>query len=213
MWFYNHCWGILTLKLLICLQVAYSCFIKEDISGWTTNVGVNTSLALNNPDPVIAVYQNAQLNYNQWGNILQVKDHQLRIEINWFCDFYTGRRYLSMGISHPSKPPPSRKQFTLVERIELTANKTKGDRHIIALVQVQNDRELVASGVNVFAAWNLPDGSTLPAEDLPLFSGYACFKIRNASRRTYTLNIEDVELTDHIFDSNNTVLSASIKVK
>jgi hypothetical protein len=43
--------------------------------------------------------------------------------------------------------------------------------------------------------------------------GYAYFEIRNASRGTYTLSINNVMLADHRFDTANSVLSASIAVK
>ena len=63
------------------------------------------------------------------------------------------------------------------------------------------------------ATWKYPDGSTKSVHDLTSTSGYAYFEIRQAERGSYTLYIDDVVLSDHRFDPNNSVLEASINVK
>lgn len=88
-------------------------------------------------------------------------------------------------------PPPPREKLTRVAGIELTANKTKGQREVTALVRVQDDRGLAASGATVFAAWSFPDGSTLVAEGVTSTTGYAYFEVRNAGPGTYTLSVDD----------------------
>jgi hypothetical protein len=194
-------------------DVAYHIRWEEQASGWTTTTGVNTTLARANPEAVMAAYPNAQVTYNQWGSILQVKDYQLGIQINWAYDFYTGATSVSMAISSPSTPPPPREKLTRVTGIDLAASKTKGQREVTALVRVQDDRGLAASGATVFATWSFPDGSTLTVEDVTSTTGYAYFKVRKAARGTYTLTVDDVVLTNHRFDAANSVLSANIAVK
>ena len=110
-------------------------------------------------------------------------------------------------------PPPPREKLTRVAGIELTANKTKGQREVTALIRVQDDRGLAASGATVFAAWSFPDGSSLVVEDVTSTTGYAYFEARNAGRGTYTLTVDDVVLANHLFDAGNSILSASIAVK
>ncbi len=194
-------------------DVAYHIRWEERVSGWTTTAGVNTTLARTNPEAVIAAYPNAQVTYNPWGSVLQVKDYQLGVGVNWSYDFYTGTTSVSMAISFPSTPPPPRETLTRVSGIELTSNKTKGQRQVTALVRVQDDRGLAASGATVSAAWSLPDGSILRVEDVASSAGYAYFEILDAGRGTYTLNIDDVVLAEHRFDAANSTLSATIAVK
>jgi hypothetical protein len=194
-------------------DVAYHIRWSELASGWTTTAGVNTTLARTNPDAVIAAYPNAQVTYNQWGAILQVKDYSLGIQVNWAYDFYTGLTTISMAISAPSTPPPPREALTRVTEIELTAHKSRGRRRVTALVRVQDDLGLAASGAAVSATWRLPDGSTMAVEDITSSSGYAFFEIRNVRRGTYRLIIADVVLAEHQFDAANSVLRASVTVR
>jgi len=185
----------------------------EAVSGWTTTAGVNTTLARNNPDAVIAAYPNAVVKYTSWGQILQIKDYQLGIEINWHLDFYSGHTSISMQISAPSQEPPAREPLTVVTAIDLSASKNKGQRKVVALVQVRNDWQLAAEDANVVAEWHLPDGSIRTVEDLTSSSGYAYFELTNADKGAYTLTVRDVVLADHQFDIDNSVLVASIKLK
>ena len=194
-------------------DVVFSISWQQVVSGWTTTAGVNTTLALTNPEAVIAAYPNGLVTHNMFGSILQVKDYELGIQVNWAYNFYSGTTSVSMAISAPSVPPPPREKLTQVDGIELTASKAKGQRKVIALVKVEDDRTLAASEAAVFATWILPDGTVLEVEDLTSGSGYAYFEIRGASRGTHTLVIQDVILADHRFDAGNSVLSASIKVK
>lgn len=194
-------------------DIVYHIRWEEQVSGWTTTAGVNTTLARVDPDAVIAAYPDAQVTYNQWGAILQVKDYQLGVEVNWFYDFYTGSTHISMAISYPSTSPPPRELLTRVVDIELSAQKTRRQRHVTALVQVRDDRELAAVGATVFAVWILPDGSMQPVESVTSGSGYAYFEVQSLRRGIYTLDVEDVQLAEHMFDAAHSVLSASIKAK
>jgi hypothetical protein len=62
---------------------------SEAVSGWTTTAGVNTTLAEDNPDSVVAAYPDAVVTYNQFGAIIRVQDYEQRIEINWSYNFYS----------------------------------------------------------------------------------------------------------------------------
>lgn len=194
-------------------DVAYHILWEEQVSGWITMAGVNTTLALTNPEAVIAAYPSGLVTYNMLGSILQVKDYELGIQVNWAYNFYSGTTSVSMAISAPSVPPPPREKLTQVDGIELTASKAKGQRNVIALVKVEDDRTLAASGATVLATWILPDGTVLDVEDITSSSGYTYFEIPATSRGTHTLVIQDVILADHRFDADNSVLSARIKVK
>jgi len=184
----------------------------EEVSGWVTTAGVNTTLARNDPDAVIAAYPNAEV--TSGGAILQVKDWEQGITINWDYDIYLGRfTAVRMTISYPSAAPPPPEQLTIVKDIQLSISKIKGVRKVIALVRVQDELTYGAEGANVTAVWTLPDGRTMNVEDLTSSTGYAYFEIDHAERGLYSLNVTNVELADHRFDSENSVLSASIKLK
>ncbi|MHC4146763.1 MAG: hypothetical protein ACYS8I_10595 [Planctomycetota bacterium] len=63
------------------------------------------------------------------------------------------------------------------------------------------------------AICEFPDSTLVPVTDLTSSSGYAYFEILNAARGTYTLRIDDVILSEHRFDLDNSVLDADITVK
>ena len=185
----------------------------EQVSGWTTTAGVNTTLAADNSQAVVDAYPNAEVTYNQWGGIYRVVDHERGIEIIWAIDFYSGTTHVSMAIFFPRTPPPPQEKLTRVTGIDLTANKVKGQRQVFALVQVEDERTLAASDATVFATWTYPDGSTQAVQAITSGSGYAYFEIMDARRGTNTLSVDDVTLDGFRFDRDNSVLSASIKVK
>jgi hypothetical protein len=185
----------------------------EQVSGWVTTAGVNTTLARNNPEAVIAAYPDAEVTSNQFGAIFQVKDWEQGITISWDYDIFLGLTQVRMSISYPRTAPPPREPLTTVKDIQLSVSKIKGVRKVIALVRVQDDRTFGAEGANVTADWTFPDGRTMTVEDLTSSSGYAYFEINRADRGLYTLTVTNVELADHRFDRENSVLSATIQVK
>jgi len=185
----------------------------EQVSGWTTTAGVNTTLAAEDPANVIAAYPDANITYNQFGSIYRVVDYPQGIEIIWAPDFYTGITHVNMAISAPSPSLPLPENLTRVTDIDLTTEKVRGRRQVSALVRVQNDQDLAAPGATVFASWTSPDGSTQAVEDATSNSGYAHLEIVGGPRGTYTFTIEDVVLEGYAFDGENSVLSANIDVK
>jgi hypothetical protein len=194
-------------------DVVHNIYWSEAVSGWTTTAGVNTTLAKENPEAVIAAYPNAQVTYNQFGNIYRVVDYPLGIDIKWVLNFYTGQTSIRMATFYPMEAPPLPEKLTYVYDIDLTANKVKGKRQIRAFVGVRNEWQLAASGATVFARWTFPNGSTQAAESTASGSGYAYLEINDIPRGTYTLTVEDVVLEGYRFDSENSVLSASVMVK
>jgi hypothetical protein len=131
----------------------------EAVSGWTTTAGVNTTLARENPDAVIAAYPNARVTYNQWGGLYSVIDYPQGIEVIWAPNFYQGTTHIHMSIFYPREAPPLPEKITYVYTIDLLANKVKGKRQIRAWVGVRNQAHFAASGATVFARWTFPDGS------------------------------------------------------
>ncbi len=186
----------------------------EQVSGWTTTAGVNTTLAKADPEAVIAAYPEAQVTYNAFGVVYSVIDAQQGIEIIWAPDFYNGTVHVSMAIFAPRPPAPEPVPAMHVERIDLTASKSRGQRQISAQVLVRNERGLAAVGANVAATWTLPDGSSQAVQGVTSSSGYVQFVLSGRlNRGTYILTIDDVVLADHDFDRAGSVLSASIQVK
>jgi hypothetical protein len=186
----------------------------EAVSGWITTAGVNTTLADENPEAVIAAYPNARVNYTQWGGIYSIIDYEQGIAIYrpWIL-YSSGEVHVRMQIFNPSPTPPLPEKTTYVYTIDLTSNKVKGKRQIRAFIGVRNQAHFAAKKAEVFANWIYPDGSSHKVESITSLSGYAYFEIINAPRGNYTLTVEDVVLEDYRFDSDKSVLSASIKVK
>lgn len=189
---------------------------SEQVDGWVTSAGVNTTLALEDPDAAIAAYPNATVIYNPtFGNIESIEDRELGILIDYSFQYLSGTLHVSMSISFPSDPlpDPEPEPITRVSDIELSLNKVKRNRQVRALVRVQNEWDLAASGADVLATWVYPDGRTEQVVDQTSGSGYAYFEILDAPRGSMTLVIDDVVLEGHVFDRDNSVLEASIKVK
>ena len=113
----------------------------------------------------------------------------------------------------PCFSAPPRVKLTRVVDIDLTASKTKGQRQITAQIQIRDDRGYGVTGATVHASWVFPDGSVEAVQDTTRSSGFTYFTMDVPRRGTYTFRIDDVVLQDHQFDPDNSVLSASIKVK
>jgi hypothetical protein len=195
-------------------DVAVYAHWSEAVDGWTTTAGVNTTLADEDPEALVAAYPNARVTRNQWGGVITVTDYSLGIQFrrDWIL-YSSGEVIVTGSIFYPREPPPLPEQITYVYTIDLTAMKNKGKRRIRAFVGVRNETQLAAKGATVFARWTFPDGSTPAAESTTSLSGYAYLEINDIPRGTYTLTVEDVVLADRRFDSANSVLSASVKVK
>jgi hypothetical protein len=187
----------------------------EQLSGWTTTAGINTTLAAQDPAAVIAAYPNAEVTYNQFGGIYSVVDHEGGVEVLWVPDFYSGRTHVNMAIFNPRPTPPPQEKTTRIVDIDLTARKVRGQRQINAQVQVHDERGYGAPGATVIASWVFPDGSTYTVQDTTRGSSgtFAYFSTNVSSRGTYTLHIDDILLDGYRFDAENSVLSASIKIK
>ncbi len=195
-------------------DVVYNIRWHEQVSGWTTTAGVNTSLAKADPEAVIAAYPDAQVTYTIFGFIYSVVDAQRGVEIIWSPDFYSGTVHVSMGVFVPRSPTPQPEKQARVESIDLTAAKRKGQLEIRALVQVRNQLDLAASGATVSATWTYPDGASQAVQAVTSSSGYVQFLLSGRlDRGTYTLTVDDVILTDHTFDRAGSVLSASVYAK
>ncbi len=195
-------------------DVAYNIRWHEQVSGWTTTAGVNTTLAEADPDAVIAAYPDAEVTYNTFGSIYSVVDAQQGIEIVWTPDFYNGTTHVSMAIFAPRSPAPQPDKLTRVESIDLTALKRRGQLEIRALIQVRNEQGLAAIGAIVSATWTYPDGTSQAVQAVTSSSGYVQFLLSGRlARGTYVITVDDVILTDHIFDRSNSVLNASVAAR
>jgi hypothetical protein len=194
-------------------DVVFKISWTEATSGWTTTAGVNTTLAKENPQAVVAAYPDARVTYGQSGNIYSVVDYPLGIEVIWVPDFYSGQTHVRMGIFYSMVAPPLPEKFTHISNINLTSRKVRGKRQVQAYVKVQDEQGQSVRGATVFARWTFPDGSNQFVEDATSNTGNAYFEIIDVPRGTYTLSIEDVALEGYEFDRVNSVLSESIRVR
>ena len=198
-------------------DVAYHYRWSQAASGWTTTAGVNTTLAINDPDAAIAAYPNAAVIYNPtFGNIESIEDKALGILIDYHFEYLSGTLFVSMAISYPSDapppppppPPPPEEHFVHVADINLAI----GRRDITATVQVLDELDQAVSGATVQATWTQPNGKQQSVSGQTNGLGGVEFRLNNARRRgTYTLTIDNVTLIGFEFDAENSVLSASIR--
>jgi len=198
-------------------DVAYNYRWSQAASGWTTTAGVNTTLAIQDPDAAIAAYPNATVIYNPtFGNIESIEDKALGILIDYHFEYLSGTLFVSMAISYPAgsppppppPPPPSEEHFLRVTTIDLTA----GKRDVSADVQVLDELDQPVSGASVQVTWTQPNGKQQSVSAQTDASGGVAFVLNNARRRgTYTFTIKDVSLNGFDFDAANSVLSASIR--
>ena len=56
---------------------------SQEVSGWRTTAGVTTKLAAQDPKAVVAAYPKAIVKYNAKGEIVQVRDARLGIQVDW----------------------------------------------------------------------------------------------------------------------------------
>jgi len=197
-------------------DVVHSIRWYEQVSGWTTVAGINTAVAASDPMAVTDAYPNADVTYNGFGDIYRALDYSLGIEVTWVLDFYSGTTHVNMAIFSPTvaPPPPSpQDQAIHIAGIDLSASKSKRERRVTALVEIQDDAGGAASGADVEGIWILPDGSTAPVEDIASLSGFAHFEVGSGLRGTYTLQVTGASLAEHEFDAEASVLEASIRVK
>jgi len=184
----------------------------EQVSGWITTAGIGTSLAASDPALVIQAYPDAEVTYNIFGDLYRVVDNALGIEVTWVLDFYSGVTNVNMAIFSPTAAPPA-EHATHVVSIDLSARKVWRNREVSATVEIQDELNQAASGAGVEATWILPDGRTEFVQDVASMSGFAHFRVVSPLRGIYTLMINGVELENHEFDSETSVLEASIRVR
>ncbi|MGB7874508.1 MAG: Ig-like domain-containing protein [Anaerolineales bacterium] len=193
-------------------DVAYHYRWSQAASGWTTTAGVNTALAIQDPDAAIAAYPNATVIYNPtFGNIESIEDKALGILIDYHFEYLSGTLFVSMAISYPTNspppPPPPEEHFVHVAEIDLTA----GKRNVTAAVRVLDELDKVVSGATVHATWTLPNGKQQSVSGQTDGLGTVALQLDKARRRgTYTFRIEDVSLDGFEFEAGNSVLSDSI---
>ena len=187
---------------------------SEPVDGWTTTAGVNTTLADEDPEALVAAYPNARVTRYQWGAVHSVTDYELGIYFrrDWVL-YSSGEVFVTAGIFYPTEPPPPPELRTYVSTTSLYALKEKGKYKIWGWVNVRNQAHLAAEGATVFATWTFPDGSTQDVESVTSSSGQVTFRVNDGKKGTYTLTVVDVVLDGHRFDTEISNLSASIKAK
>jgi hypothetical protein len=188
----------------------------DQVSGWVTTAGVNTTWARavrEDPQAVQDVYPDAVITYNMFGAMIQAVDYGQGIRITWNYHFYSGFLGVSMAISYPGEPPPPPDPVTRVTSISMWANKIKGKRTVWAYVWVDDEYWEDVVGATVIVDWTYPNGSTRRLQAVTSDSGVASFKVRNAKTGTHSLEVVDVVYLEHPLDRDRSVLTASIKVK
>lgn len=172
----------------------------QSVSEWVTTAGVNTTLALNDPQAVIEAYPNAEVTYNG-SYVYQIQDRTLGITIYRPFDFYGGFTTVSMSISMPSDSAPQPAHYSTIAAIDLNGAKIKRERQLTGAVLVHDWQDQPAENAVVSARWFLADGRQQTAEAVTDRTGYAQFELTGRLERgTYYLYIDDVDLADHIWN-------------
>lgn len=192
-------------------DVLYNVWWPQSTSGWVTTAGVNTTMALNDPEAVIAAYPDAEVRVD--GDfIYYIASPGIAIYRNW--NIYGGFTTVSMAIGKGIPNPEEWLGYSTVADIDLSDAKIKRNREVTGLVLVHDFQDQPAAGATVTAKWFLPDGSSQTGQDVTSSDGVATFQLSGRlDRGTYYLIIDDVELTDHIWNYTGGVTSAKIEVK
>ncbi|MGD9093454.1 MAG: hypothetical protein PVF74_11455 [Anaerolineales bacterium] len=192
-------------------DVLYNVLWPQSTSGWVTTAGVNTTLALNDPEAVIEAYPDAEVKVD--GDFIYYISSP-GIAIYRHRDPYFGFISVSMAIGKGIPNPEVWLGYSTVADIDLTHAKIKRNREVTGLVLVHDFQDQPAADATVTVKWFLPDGSSQTDQDVTSSDGVATFQLSGRlDRGTYYLIIDDVELTDHIWNYTGGVTSAKIKVK
>jgi len=178
------------------------------LDGWVTTTGINTYFAVNNQDAVIALYPDGII-FNQSLFDRHLTAYENGISFSWHTAYLSGTTLVRITIFEPRDPPPPRELSVSISEINMDLYK----RQVIGEVSVVNDRNWRTRGADVYATWTLADGSTQAVQGTSDSFGKVTFVIEKARKGTYTLTIDDLVLEDHPFDTENSVLSATIVKK
>lgn len=182
---------------------AFSVTWDPGVTGWVTTAGINTEIAQDDPDAVLAAYPDAEVTYWYDGTfVAHVVDWQQGISIRRQWEFYCGCAVATMTIFYPQDPPPPPEpiEYVYVDEINLSVEKTRGKRQITADVLVLNRQDLPAEGAAVSATWHLPDGSEQAVQGEVGSSGTVTFTLSGKLKKgTYYLFIDEVALADHLW--------------
>jgi len=168
------------------------------VSGWMTTAGINTTLAVNEPQAVIEAYPNADVTYWYGDFIRQVRDPELGISIERYYEIYSGITTVNMLIFTPytPDPPPPPASMIRVADLEMT-----GDRHsVTAKVLVLDDQDQPGKDALVEASWYYPNGDSLLVSAETASDGFATFSVAKARRGNYYLYIDHVSLDGYVYD-------------
>lgn len=175
------------------------------IDGWYTTTGFNALFAVNNQEAVIELYPDGIV-FQQSLFDTHLTAYEDGISVSWHTAYLNGFTFVRMSIFEPRDPPPPRESFVNVSEINMDLYK----RQVIGEVRVLNDLNWKVRGAEVYATWTLPDGTTQAVEGTTDSFGLVVFVFNKARKGTYTLTIEDVVVEDYPFNTENSILSASI---
>lgn len=180
------------------------------VEGWFTTAGINTTIALNDPQAVVDAYPNAQVTYHG-DYVYSVRDPELGIDVLRSWDFYGAFTTVTISIFSPySYTPPPPQDMIRVTEIDMVADR----RSVTARVLVLDDQDQPVESALVQAAWSYPKVNNLQVSGTTASDGYAIFKIEKARRGNYYLNITDVSLEGFVYDYiNSTTLGVVSKAK
>ncbi|MHC4643842.1 MAG: hypothetical protein ACYS32_19550 [Planctomycetota bacterium] len=176
-----------------------------NVEGWVTTAGINTTVALENPQAVIDAYPNAEVTYYYGDYVAVVWDPEMGIRVRRTWNFYGAFTTVTMSISSPYTPPPPQDKIRVAD-IEMTA-----DRHsVTARVLVLDDQDQPVEGAVVDATWTYPNGDSLKVSGATASDGYTTFRIDKARRGVYYLYINEVTADGYVYDLINTTTTGVI---
>jgi hypothetical protein len=169
---------------------------------WQTVAGINTSIALSDPQAVINAYPNATVTYNN-SRLFSVRDAQLGIQVVWnFIPDPTPSSYVSMTIFKPTDSQPAPAPIIRISSIVL---KSSGNK-ITAKVSLVNDHGIAISGANVSGTWTYQNKTSIDQIAASNTNGVASFSVSKGKGLTFT--ITNVSKEGYAFDAANSITSA-----
>jgi hypothetical protein len=179
--------------------------------GWVTTAGINSDIAKNDPEAVIAAYPDAIVRYDGFGLIWSVTDYNQGFSVSWHRNPYPLPTVtVPLTIFYPRDPPPPPEPYNIEVHSE-SIDMSLTNKKVVAKVRVHNDVGWNMPGATISAVWTLPNGDTVPVTGVTDGFGLASFEVRK-SKGTFVFTIHDISLDEYVFDADSSVLSNQIDV-
>jgi hypothetical protein len=173
----------------------------DEVDGWVTTAGVNTTMVQYDREAVWAAYPNGVIcsDHRGW----ELIDYDLGIQASWSCAYIFCSA--SMSIFEPYTPPPP-PGYMRVVAIHMSVDR----RSVYANVLVLDEDDNPVEGAVVYTEITGYQKGPLYLYGPTDSDGYVYFEINKAHRGDYRLNISNVVKEGYVFDYDISIVLGTI---